>query len=84
MTKMKQRDREKLEYIGKLMEKVNDVDELGMLSDIFFDCLRNYTYIDEKEFDFVMDFHNCSIQKGYVHIFNELKEVILKQSESQS
>lgn len=80
MVKLKQRDKDKLEYIGKYMENVNDVDELGLLSDIFFDCLRNYTYIEEKEFDNIVHFHNQSIRKGYIHVFKELKKCILNNS----
>lgn len=79
MTRLKKRDKQKLEYIGKLMRSASDADELVLLSDIFFDCLRNYLYIEKKEFDLVMRFHNQSIQNGSIHIFDELKNTILKE-----
>lgn len=79
MVNLRQRDKEKLEYIGNLMKNVEDVDELGLLSDIFFDCLRNYSYIEEKDFEYIMKFHNRSIIEGYICIFENLKNIVLKK-----
>lgn len=79
MARLKKSDKEKLEYIGKLMREVNNTDELLLLSDIFFDCLKNCLYIEENEFELVMRFHNQSIQNGCIHIFDEVRDTISKK-----